>query len=34
MKWEKEVEGGMQQKNLTPEDALNRQGQRKATENQ
>jgi hypothetical protein len=34
MKWEREVERVMKQKNLTPEDAVNRQLWRKATENQ
>jgi hypothetical protein len=34
MKWERGVERVMKQKNLTPEDAVNRQIWRKATENQ
>jgi hypothetical protein len=34
MKWEREVERVMKQKNLTPEDAVNRQLWRKTTENQ
>jgi hypothetical protein len=34
MKWEREVERVMKQKNLTPKDAVNRQLWRKATENQ
>jgi hypothetical protein len=34
IKWEKEVERVMKQKNLTPEDAVNLQIWRKATENQ
>jgi len=34
MKWEKEVEGVMQQNNLTPEDALNWQKLRSVTGNQ
>jgi hypothetical protein len=34
MKWEREVNRVMKQKNLTPEDAVNRQIRRKATENQ
>jgi hypothetical protein len=34
MKWEREVERKMKQKNLTPEDAVNWQLWLKATENQ
>jgi hypothetical protein len=34
IKWEREVERVMKQKNLTPEDAVNRQLERKAAENQ
>jgi hypothetical protein len=34
IKWEKEVERVMKQKNLTPEDAVNMQIWRKVTENQ
>jgi hypothetical protein len=34
MKWEREVEREMMQKILTPEDTVNRQLLRKATENQ
>jgi hypothetical protein len=34
MNWERKVEKVMKQKNLTPEDALNRQLWRKATANQ
>jgi hypothetical protein len=34
MKWEREVERVMKQKNLIPEDAVNRKLWRKATENQ
>jgi hypothetical protein len=34
MKWEREVERVIKQKNLTPEDAVNRKLWRKATENQ
>jgi hypothetical protein len=34
MKWEREVERMMKQKHLTPEDAVNGQLWRKATENQ
>jgi hypothetical protein len=33
MKWEREVERVMKQKNLTPEDSVNRQLWREATEN-
>jgi hypothetical protein len=34
IKWEREVESVMKQKNLTPQDAVNRQLWLKATENQ
>jgi hypothetical protein len=34
MKWEREVERVMKQKNLTPEDAVNRELWQKATEKQ
>jgi hypothetical protein len=34
MKWQREVERVMKQKNLTPEDAVNQQLWQKATENQ
>jgi hypothetical protein len=34
IKWEREVESVIKQKNLTPQDAVNRQLRLKATENQ